>query len=271
MRNPSMICSAPESGAELFRALLPVEFSTLDLVIDDIVQANTRLSPGSESEVMRLAVSQRVLTIVQGSRLLLEEGHWELASAAVRQLFELLVNIEHLLDESDPETAWESYRRYGEAQALQASLRKLNYAVSAGFKDSHGEVANLSKALADARFDEFRHPKGHIRDSWTGRTVEKLAHDSRVPWRAEQYRYYFRTWSEQAHATPSSFVSNFSARAQTTGLDHELAMFAREAEQLITMLISISADLTSALGIFASAQAKTARRWQNHLRGEDTQ
>lgn len=237
-------------------------------MVDDILQALSRLAPGPKSGVIRLAVGQRVLNVAQGARLLLEQGHWELAAAAVRQLFEMLVNIEYLLRQPDAETAWESYRRYGEAQSLQASLRKLNYAIAAGFTDTSGEADALTAALADARFDEFRHPKGHIRDSWTGCTVEKLANDSKVPWRTEQYRYYYRTWSEQAHANPSSLTSLITPRAESTGLDQELATFAREARQQMTMLVALSADVASALGVFGSNYEMTIRGWREQLSQE---
>lgn len=256
---------APESGAVLFRGLLPAEFGALDLVIDDSSRALKRLRSGSPSEVTRLAVGQRMLTMLQGARLLLEEGHWELAAGVARQIFEILVNVENLLNRADVEAAWESYREFGEAQLLQAALRKLKYAIAAGYDDASDEARSLTAALGDARFEEFRHAKGHIRDSWTGRSVEKLAASSQVPWRADQYRYYYRTWSEQAHGSPSSLISTVTPRTASTGLNVELASFAREARQLITMLVGLSADLGSALGILGPSRETTVRGWRDQL------
>jgi hypothetical protein len=255
----------PESGRVLFRGLLPTEFDALDLVIDDTVRSLNHLQPGSDSEVTRLAVGHRALLLLQGARLLLEEGHWEFATGAARQVFEVLVNVEHLLNQSDTEAAWKSYRTYGEAQVLQASLRKLKYAIAAGYDDTTGEVKVLTAALDDAKFDEFRHPKGHIRDSWAGRSIEKLADASGVAWRTDQYRYCYRTWSEQAHGSPSSLVSGITPRTASIGLDQELATFAREARQEITMLIGLFADLASALGIFNSSHEATVRGWREQL------
>lgn len=258
----------PESGAVLFRGLLPAEFGALDLVVDDTLRALSHLQPGSASEVTRLAVGQRALTMLQGARLLLEEGHWELAVGVVRQMFEILVNVENLLNRADTDAAWESYRQFGEAQFLQASLRKLRYAIAAGYNDTSGEAKALTAALDEARFDEFRHPKGHIRDSWSGLSVEKLANASQAPWRVDQYRYYYRTWSEQAHGSPSSLISVITPRSASTGLNQELASFAREARQLITMLVGLSADLGSALGIFGSNRGTTIRGWREQLSRE---
>lgn len=270
MQTISDSSTIPDSRARLFRDLLPVEFAALDSVIDDSLDALSNLQPGSESEVTRLAVGQRALTLLQGARLLLEEGHWELAAGAGRQMFEVLVNLENLLNQSDTEAAWESYRRYGEAQFLQTSLRKLKYAIASGYDDESGEAKALATALDDARFDEFRHSKGYIRDSWTGLSVEKLAATSQVPWRADQYRCYYRTWSEQTHGQPSSLISNVTPRTASTGLEQELASYAREARQEITMFISLFADLASALGIFGTSHGTICNVWREKLGQEQS-
>lgn len=255
----------PESGATLFRGQLPAEFDALDAVIDDTGDALLRLQPGSESEVIRLAVAERALTVLHGARLLMEEGHWELAAGAARQLFEVLVNVEHLLNQTDSEAGWESYRRYGEAQFFQAGLRKLKYAVANGYNDENDQIGVFEATLADARFDEFRHQKGHIRDSWTGISLEKLASSSRVPDRTAQYRYFYRTWSEQTHGSPSSLISSITPRAASNGLEQELARVGRESRQEIVILISLFADLASALGIFGSNYRAMVAVWREKL------
>lgn len=251
-----------------FRGLLPAEFEALDQAVEDTLRVLSHLQPGTPSDVTRLAVGQRALTTLQGARLLLEEGHWELAIGAVRQIFEILVNVENLLNRADADAAWENYREFGEAQFLQASLRKLRYAIAAGYNDTSGEAKALKAALGEDRFDEFRHPKGHIRDSWSGLSVEKLANASQVPRRGDQYRYYYRTWSEQAHGNPSSLISAITPRSASTGLNREIAFFAREARQLITMLVGLWADLGSTLGIFDLDRATTVRGWRKQLSRE---
>ncbi|WP_430869151.1 DUF5677 domain-containing protein [Demequina aurantiaca] len=255
----------PDSGAVQFRGLLAEEFDALDLVIDDTQRALKKLRPGSESEVMRLALGQRSLLLLHGARLLLEEGHWEIAAGVVRQMFEVLVNVEHLLNQSDTEAAWKSYRTYGEAQLLQASLRKMKYAIATGYIDEAARVEALEATLKDAQFDEFRHPKGHIRDSWSGLSVGKLAEASRVTWRTGQYRYYYRSWSEQAHGSSSSLINSVAPRTPRSPRSEEYAAFAREARQEIAMIVELAADLTSALGIFGSKYGTTVRGWRELL------
>lgn len=259
----------PECGAASFRGRLPGHFATLDVVIDDTEGVLAATRPTSEAECTRIAVGQRALTLLQAARLLLEEGHWEVATGVARQLFEVLLNVEHVLAQSDPASAWDRYRRYGEAATLQAGLRKLKYAGQLGYADTDGEAEKIEGLLADAAYAEFKTGQGVVRPNWSGKKVAALARDSPREGRGDQYEFYYRTWSEQAHGSSSTLIEMLIPQPESGAHERILAGVARESRHLIVMLLILFADLVSALGLFGDAYGERSKAWREALAKAD--
>lgn len=112
----------------------------------------------------------------RSARLLLEESHWELAASAARQLFDLLVTIEYLLQQPDTEAAWDSYRRFGIASEIRGAKRKLEYAIADGYTED--DLAAFDATLSDPSFDEFKNKNGELRREWAEQTVRDRANVS---------------------------------------------------------------------------------------------
>jgi hypothetical protein len=148
----------------------------------------------------------RAINAVKSVRLLLEQAHWEFAAAAVRQLFELTVNMEYLAGQPDRKQATFRYAKYGLLQMVRHEHHAALYSLKTGRPVDAGRLAVLGSLLAHS-FPEFR-KKGRAdgspnwATSWCDRTTRNLAESSTEALRRDQYQMLFSTWSEQTHASP---------------------------------------------------------------------
>lgn len=202
----------------------------------------------SQGQTARLVFLDRAVTILQAGRLLLEEAHWEAASGVARQLFELLVNVEQLAAQPDAESAWSTYRSFGLMAVARRRKRALEYAVLQGFQDIDGLGLELDTYLQMSEFDQFRDKNGKLLDNWARLNVASLAAASPDDMRKAQYEYYYRSWSEHAHVSPSSLVPATIPQPAEGAVERILESAYRETRQLIVMLISMFSDLVQVLG-----------------------
>ncbi|MFE9018407.1 DUF5677 domain-containing protein [Streptomyces sp. NPDC007808] len=149
---------------------------------------------------------------LKSARLLIGAHHWEHATAVARQLFELLVNIEHLASFDNRETALKQYNRFGLLQWLLAESRRIDFEKERG-RHPGTPLESTIKDFLDKGFDEFKlSPRAdgtmRWRTSWSGKTTRTLAELSSDTMRIRQYELLFSAWSEQTHATPSVFATN---------------------------------------------------------------
>lgn len=238
-------------------------FVALDAVIEDLNSVLSR-DQGAVTEqfAVRLAIAAKSQTLLQGARLLLEESHWELASSAARQLFELLVTIEYLLQRPDTDAAWDSYRRFGIASEIRGTKRKLEYAIANGYPDDD-DLTAFDAALSNPSFDEFKDKSGELRREWAERTVRDRA--NLTAHRRQQYDYYYRSWSEEAHASSPEIVRAYVPRAAGGALDAILGSGERDTRQLIVMLVALTGDLLLAIGILGIEGPQQVGIWRQAL------
>lgn len=197
----------------------------------------------------------------RSARLLLEESHWELAASAARQLFDLLVTIEYLLQQPDTEAAWDSYRRFGIASEIRGAKRKLEYAIADGYTED--DLAAFDATLSDPSFDEFKNKNGELRREWAEQTVRDRANVSER--RRQQYDYYYRSWSEETHASSPGIVRAYIPRAAGGALDAILGSGERDTRQLIVMLVALTGDLLLAIGILGIEGPQRVGIWRQAL------
>ncbi|MER6531290.1 DUF5677 domain-containing protein [Streptomyces sp. NPDC001508] len=157
-------------------------------------------------------VLARGINGVKSARLLISAGHWEHATALARQLFELLVNMEHFGSFGDRVEAQKLYTGFGLLQFFLAEFRRIEFEKGRGRPG--GSPWELSvKDYLENHCAEFKLPPradGVVRwrSSWSGKTIRALAESSPDPMRVPQYELLFSAWSEQTHATPGVFAND---------------------------------------------------------------
>lgn len=246
---------------------MPAFFAVLDAAIKGAHEALASAEgPVSVIGAAKLAVAMRGLTLLQAGRLLLMEGHWETASGVARQLFELLVDIEYLVSHDDVNSAWMTYMRFGMVQEVRSRRRAIDYAAAVGREIDDESVRILNDFLQMDAFDDLRDRKGDFVDRWSRHNVKYLAEKSRSPVRKAQYEYYYATWSEQTHATPSALVESMLPQEALGVVERTLDRVYRETRQLIVMLISLFSELLIVLSDPPMVPVTTLESWREQLK-----
>lgn len=161
-------------------------------------------------------VFTRAVNALKSVRVLCEEGQWEFAAGAVRQLFELILNVEHLKTLPDRDQGNARFAKYGLMQQIERERGSLLYAQKTGRDVDKDRLQQAEEHLASA-FPEFRSvsSKGRLdrKPYWSGHSVRALAKESNHPLRLDQYDLLFVPYSEQAHGAPSVLVSAMFPRS----------------------------------------------------------
>jgi hypothetical protein len=143
------------------------------------------------------------------------EWHWEFAVATLRQLFELVINLEHVAAQPDREAAIFRYAKYGLLQTVRHQQLDLRYQLETGRAIDEQRLAVLEEML-EQTFPEFRSvgSTGHVHfaKSWSGHHARYLAEQSPHPLRANQYELLYISWSEQTHAAPAALMETMFPR-----------------------------------------------------------
>lgn len=167
--------------------------------------------PEKWSVLFDAAILLRASNALKVVRLLCEQAHWEFAVAAVRQLFELVINMEYLAAQPDRTKSIFHYAKYGLLQVVRHDYEDLLYDKKTGRPVDASRLAILESML-EHTFPEFRSvgTTGQVRwaHSWSGRSARFLAEQSGHPLREDQYRLLFSAWSEQTHASPATLLDN---------------------------------------------------------------
>uniref|UniRef100_A0AAU2VL42 DUF5677 domain-containing protein n=1 Tax=Streptomyces sp. NBC_00008 TaxID=2903610 RepID=A0AAU2VL42_9ACTN len=186
-------------------------------LLQEVTATSDRLilsTPDAPDRLVRFdtEILVRGINSVKSVNLLLEGGHWEHASGIIRQLFELLVNMEYLGKQPDRLEATLLYCRFGLLQLVREQHRHCTYSRDTGRLVDQEHLAFLEKLLDEA-FDDFQGAPtadGSVRwvGSWSRKTARALADLSDDTMRPHQYDHLFTSWSEQAHAAPRSLIDN---------------------------------------------------------------
>ena len=212
-----------------------------------------------------LSILMRAINTLKGIRILLEDSHWELASAGARQLFELLVNVEYIASKSDREKATLRYAKFGLLQTALHELKSLEYDAKTGRKIDEVRKANIEELL-DQGFKEFSKPKGRWATSWSGKNTWQLAKLSKRPLRQDQYRLMFSPWSEQTHGSPGAIVPNLFDRLDETGFEGAILKEDRESVELASTAVSLTVEIWWCLPNAVPLDSAEAAGWFARLR-----
>jgi hypothetical protein len=214
-----------------------------------------------------LGVLERGINLAKAVTLLTGEGHWEIAASANRQLFELLINMEHVTADADRSAGMKRYMRFGFLQTLLHARASLLYSEATGRTVDAGQLAEIDDLLASS-FDEFRSRKGRnqwIR-SWSGKTARELADRSREHARKDQYRLLFTPWSEQTHAAPGALLGRMlQVETDPKELIETDDMRVTEAA---TMAVELLVSLADTLSTMPAIPTEKRQAWLRDLKSE---
>ncbi|WP_028265844.1 MULTISPECIES: DUF5677 domain-containing protein [unclassified Arthrobacter] len=179
-------------------------------VIERARRDTLRHNPPSELGRFDRAVFERAVSVLHAVYVLAAAGHWETANAPVRQLFELLVNMEYLVSCPDRELAAIRFMQFGSLQEALGILGELELAHARGRKIPVARLLQAKSALDNPDYAQFKTTgaNGQTRwaKSWSGKNIRELSAASPSELRMVNYQTLFSTWSEQAHAAPGALV-----------------------------------------------------------------
>lgn len=218
-------------------------FRVLHKVIASTQRALIEAPPPSHEDwrifTFEIGIANRGLNGLRAVRLLCEEGHWENAAAAVRQIYELVVNMEHISSLPEREAAVSRYVKFGLLQEVQRRLLEVGYDRDTGRPVDEQTEAPLRRILA-VGFPEFRSGSDaapRFDRTWSGLTTKALAARSSNPIRRKQYEILFRFWSEEAHASPRALLE---AVMPTSDLDFDAAVLSDDTRIAETVSVAVS-------------------------------
>lgn len=222
------------------------------LTIEDAEQPSARFD---------LAIFMRAINGVKSISLLLEQAHWENAAAVARQLFDMLVNVEHLGRLPDRDEAVLTYCWFGVFQRIRQQQRRMLYDQARG-RPIDAERLQWLASMLDESFPEFRTRNGTgWKTSWSGKNTRELARLSDNPLRLDQYELMFRDWSEQAHAAPGSLLDSVFRSTDTDWISESVASDDREIADLVTMTVTLFVELWRHLPELPPLPGETALSW----------
>lgn len=247
-------------------------FRILREVIDAATAAALALrysKADAASVQLEVAVFGRGLNALKAVRLLCENSHWEFASTAVRQLFELVLNMEQVDIAADRQKALGLYERYGLLQMLREEVLNLEYDEKTG-RPVDAERLDQGRALLDTpMFEEFKKPNkdgpAAWQPSWSGKNTWQMAQASPMPMRVDQYRHVFSSWSEQTHGTPSVVLKSFLYGGDVA------EVVARDEVHIAETVASAVTHFLELWALLPTVPAPTAdevRRWSEALLAE---
>jgi Family of unknown function (DUF5677) len=208
------------------------------------------------------AVLVRACNALKSVRLLCEQAHWEFAAGIVRQLFELVLNIEHLAGQPDRHEAIFRYAKYGLMQEVEHQRLALLYDQRTGRPIDEQRLASLTQML-EQTFPEFRRIDGegklHRRPSWSGHTARYLAEASSHRLREDQYHLLFAAWSEQVHGAPAAVIENMFAH--DVPVDEVVAKDDARIAETVTMAITLFLELWMLLPHVPQVDARQRLEW----------
>ncbi|MCX4861228.1 DUF5677 domain-containing protein [Streptomyces canus] len=269
---------AQVSGNPQVRSLLSpkVRLKPLFKLFNDVTGTADRLVYGtplhSDQQLVRFdaEVLVRGINSLKAARILMEQGHWEHAVGVTRQLFELLINMEHLGTMEDREAATLLYLRFGALQVALGHRRDIEYNQQKGRPIDAHRLAFLEKVL-DTQFSDFKgRPKHDGTEtwvpSWSKKNAKTLAELSPSKMRMHQYQYLYAAWSEQAHATPSSLIDNVFREAGDGWVDEVIESDDKKIIETSAMALVLFLELWDALPYAPPMPKGKSTEWAEQMK-----
>jgi hypothetical protein len=215
-----------------------------------------------------VAVFVRGINALKSARLLLAESFWEAADAQVRQLFELVINMEHLAALPDRRAASLQYARFGLLQKLRAQRRTMTYAEATDRAVDRNRL-DLIDQLLSSEFEDFALPdrqgEKRWRASWSGKNAFQLASASSSEMRVRQYQQLFSAWSEQIHAAPGALLDGILRTSDLDWIDRIMTEDAAAIMNTASMAIPLFLELWQLLPNVKQSPPEQMLQWIEYL------
>jgi uncharacterized protein DUF5677 len=215
------------------------------------------------------AMLVRGTNALKAVRLLCEQAHWEFAAGILRQMFELVINMEYLAEQPDRDAAIFRYAEFGLYQKVLHQHLNLLYDQKTGRTIDTERQAVLGQML-EQTFPEFRRvdDKGklHVAPSWSGHSARHLAEQSKHRLRADQYELMFATWSEQAHAAPAALMDNIFPANRA--IDDVVASDDARIAETVTVAITLFLELWMLLPNVPESDPLQRLEWTSRMTAE---
>lgn len=227
---------------------LPTEYGHLESLVDAVYAAWPQFGgPTSALQHLQLKFFDRAFNVVKGIMILLEQSHWELAAPLVRQIFEMILNLEEIERGNDPDVAAVRFSRFAMLQEVRHRLANLQYDISMG-RDLEATQERFDSGLefAVATFPEFRrtYRRGaRWAESWCEASTKELAQRSEHPLRVSQYEIVFRFLSAYGHGSPIAIAGTLVSQAHTDDIPWMVADDDKNTIEIIALTLSFFAEL----------------------------
>jgi hypothetical protein len=263
---------ASDARATYLRAAGPEKrlkplFETLDRMVEASHEAALSIeAPDSRALRFELAVFTRAINTLKIATQLLRNQHWEFAAVAVRQLYELVLNIEWLDAQPNRDEAMLRFVKFGLLQRVLGQLSSNEYDKRTGRPFSSERNATLQALLA--KFAEFLgkdRSDGTARwhTSWSGKTVRGLAEASPSSIRLAQYEQLYQgDWSEQTHVAPVVLLDDlFNDRTGSEWVSAAIASDDHSVIEQSMMLVPLYCELWTTLSHIAGPPPTETLKW----------
>ena len=194
------------------RVRLPIAFQVLDDVISSATLVSISELPHDPFSQFQSGIFQRGYNSLKAIKVLVENGHWEGATGLSRQLLELVMNMEYIFVRSEnPEEEALRFVRFGMLQQALFLRSRALYEEKIG--RGMPELSGLDDASLSVEYGQFKlgmKKDGSIRwaSNWCGKSAYKLAQESVISARLDQYELFYRAWSEQLHGAPGALMTS---------------------------------------------------------------
>lgn len=245
-------------------------------LLDEVTQAADRdagmfgpISPGEE--LFDFAIFNRGTNILKAVSVLTENGHWEMAAASNRQLFELILNTEEVNRHDDRSTAIEKYRGFGALQVALGRREELRYNEETGRPVDTDEVTTLDTILESEALNVFKakpYADGRVRwvDHWNRKNAKAMAEASDDDLRAIQYRQLFSRWSEEAHSSPGALFAAMNRTADEGWIAKLMADDDVHTAEIVSIAITLFLELRELLPNAPALDPAESMAWIERLR-----
>lgn len=226
-----------------------------------------RSYPGGASRdfLFDAAILVRGINALKGIRVLVESGHWELAQGVLRQLFELVVNIEYLHHQNDRFEAMERFVRFGLVEKLEARLNEISYDQQRGHAFEQSEIDQINSYLSSSEFDVFRNKRGDFITNWASRKLKEMCDASPLRIRQHQYELLYSAWSEHAHATPGALIDSILGNTEPDWIENVMANDETRIRESVGMGAALFVELRTYLPCIEPIAPETTESWLERL------
>ncbi len=239
----------------------------LEEIDDEAHDAARRSFPGEYSPLFNFdqGVLERGINTLKSVRLLVEHGHWEMAHSLLRQLLELLANMEFLAQMPDRTKATIQYVNYGLLQKTTEQILTMKYDEESGRPIDQERLAKLEAFQQGPTFDEFKAntKDGSLKfvDSWCRKKMKSLCEASANKLRLSQYALLYSPWSEQVHAAPGALIDSMF---RNQGTDWQKLVIEEDEVRIheaVSMAITLFLELRRFLPAIDAPDPEKANDW----------